>query len=361
MSQAQKHGLAGRRLLNVMENITSRAVPSFRHGLDSSLAMETFSIKPLERFDGISCSWYVNGDTRPYSPKRVFHCVQSNSTQAVKQLLVSVVIPASLYNQIDYQLIGVATRIMFAAFDNSSLFPSNLDVTQVIGCKFLGAKRNLNLTDPVLVSINLDPVRMKTHEVTPVVWDQFSNGGFGGWTTDYCQKLGQSRNLVKFTCSRIGYYGLRYDLNKNDQDMYHSKWHHPMIYISGGISGILIVLTQVIFASKRLILSMAYEMKHALLNTWITSCIQLYFYIFGIYQVGNETTCRIVAFLLHHLLISSLLWLLTGVYIIYCKVRKLFNIFEISQLEFFISKGMRNVFFIKVKLLKMLLDLSVWI
>ena len=100
MSQAQKHGLAGRRLLNVMENITSRAVPSFRHGLDSSLAMETFSIKPLERFDGISCSWYVNGDTRPYSPKRVFHCVQSNSTQAVKQLLVSVVIPASLYNQI---------------------------------------------------------------------------------------------------------------------------------------------------------------------------------------------------------------------------------------------------------------------
>ena len=143
--------------------------------------------------------------------------------------------------------------------------------------------------------------------------------------------------------------------------MYHSKWHHPMIYVSGGISGILIVLTQVIFASKRLILSMAYEMKHALLNTWITSCIQLYFYIFGIYQVGNETTCRIVAFLLHHLLISSLLWLLTGVYIIYCKVRKLFNIFEISQLEFFISKGMRNVFFIKVKLLKMLLDLSVWI
>ena len=143
MSQAQKHGLAGRRLLNVMENITSRAVPSFRHGLDSSLAMETFSIKPLERFDGISCSWYVNGDTRPYSRKRVFHCIQSNSTQAVKQLLVSVVIPASLFNQIDYQLIGVATRIMFAAFDNSSLFPSNLDVTQVIGCKFLGAKRNL--------------------------------------------------------------------------------------------------------------------------------------------------------------------------------------------------------------------------
>ena len=58
MSDAQKHGLAGRRLLNVMENITTRAVPSFRHGLDSSLAMETFSIKPLERFDGISCSWY---------------------------------------------------------------------------------------------------------------------------------------------------------------------------------------------------------------------------------------------------------------------------------------------------------------
>ena len=54
---------------------------------------------------------------------------------------------------------------MFAAFDNSSLFPSNLDVSQVIGCKLLGAKRNLNLTDPVLVSINLNHVKMKSNEV----------------------------------------------------------------------------------------------------------------------------------------------------------------------------------------------------
>ena len=170
MSDGQKHGLAGRRLLNVMENITTRAVPKFRHGFDASLAMETFSIKPLERFDGISCSWYENGDSSPYStrPKRVFHCVQSNQTQAVKRLLVSVVIPASLYNQIDYQLIpayGAATRLMFAAFDNSSLFPSNLDITQVIGCKLLGAKSNLNLTDPVIVSINIDRAKIRDHEV----------------------------------------------------------------------------------------------------------------------------------------------------------------------------------------------------
>ena len=168
MIEAQKHGLAGRRLLNVMENITTRAVPSFRHGLDSSLAMETFAIKPLERFDGISCSWYENGDSSPYSSQRIFHCVQSNQTQAVKRLLVSVVIPASLYNQIDYQLIpayGAATRLMFAAFDNSSLFPSNIDITHVIGCKLLGAKRNLNLTDPVMVSIILDEIKSKNHEV----------------------------------------------------------------------------------------------------------------------------------------------------------------------------------------------------
>ena len=154
-----------------------------------------------------------------------------------------------------------------------------------------------------------------------MVWDQYANGGFGGWTSDFCQKIGQSTNLVKFSCSRIGYYGLRYDVTfSHDEEEYQSKWHHPIVYVSGGISGILILLTLVIFASKRLILSMAREMKHALVNAWITSCIQLYFYIFGIYQVGSEPTCRIVAFVLHHLLISSLLWLLIGVYIIYCKV-----------------------------------------
>ena len=153
-----------------------------------------------------------------------------------------------------------------------------------------------------------------------MVWDQYANGGFGGWTSDFCQKIGQSTNLVKFSCSRIGYYGLRYDFIAHDEEEYQSKWHHPIVYVSGGISGILVLLTLVIFSSKRLILTMAREMKHALINTWITSCTQLYFYIFGIYQVGSEPTCRIVAFALHHLLISSLLWLLIGVYIIYCKV-----------------------------------------
>ena len=54
---------------------------------------------------------------------------------------------------------------MFAAFDNSSLFPSNIDITHVIGCKLLGAKRNLNLTDPVMVSIILDEIKSKNHEV----------------------------------------------------------------------------------------------------------------------------------------------------------------------------------------------------
>ena len=99
---------------------------------------------------------------------------------------------------------------MFAAFDNSSLFPSNIDITHVIGCKLLGAKRNLNLTDPVMVSIILDEIKSKNHEVSPVVWDQYANGGFGGWTSEYCKKIGKITNLVRFTCTRIGYYGLRY-------------------------------------------------------------------------------------------------------------------------------------------------------
>ena len=40
LHEAQKYGMACRRLLDVMENMTSNAVPAFRHHYDS-LAMET--------------------------------------------------------------------------------------------------------------------------------------------------------------------------------------------------------------------------------------------------------------------------------------------------------------------------------
>ena len=335
LNEAQRRGLACGRLLNVMENITDMAVPAFRHDYDSTLALETFFIKP--GFEGVSCAWYERQDYSPYSSKRVFHCMPNNhsiSSSPGKLVLASVILPASLSKHIDYQLIsspyssrdGQTVRLMMAAFDNSSLFPSQWMTSPVIGCTVIGSQRNLNLTDPVRASIQVDSDLRSLYDVTPVFWDQYAEGGFGAWNQDVCQIKGElviSKDLIEFVCSRVGFYALKYDLKGfSGVELMSSKWHHPILYVCGSIAGFLLLFTFIVFASKGVSVRMTYELRHAFMNLWLTSLLLLYFYLMGIYQVdsNHEATCRIVAFTLHHLMISSLFWILIGVFMIYDKV-----------------------------------------
>ena len=186
---AQRQGLACRRLLGVVDNITS-TVPSFKHqSADGGLAIESFQPSP-SHFGGLTCTWYST-DTptmtvpkigQRFSPKRVFHCAQSNKTvpSEGKKILASLVIPITLFQQL--KRAGVnrdfmesssrrssSAHLTFAAYSNSSLFPStkwktsvrNEDATKnnyvdepidtfVIGAT-LGDVGNFNLTEPVYV------------------------------------------------------------------------------------------------------------------------------------------------------------------------------------------------------------------
>ena len=213
--EAQKDGLACSRLLNVMENITKLAVPNFRHHAEK-LAMESFTIKPSQRFDGISCTWYESSFTMyRYSTRRDFHCAQSNKTihNPDKRLIISMVIPPSLYNHIDYQLLSSSysssyVQLMFAVFAQASLFPGlqmpAKDVP-VIGGRLLGSQRKLNLTEPVTISVATN------EKMTPVVWDHYANGGHGAWTSKPCTTIAHSNGILKFACSKLGYYSLLQD------------------------------------------------------------------------------------------------------------------------------------------------------
>ncbi len=171
----------------------------------------------------------------------------------------------------------------------------------------------------LLISFHLLDPGMADAEITPVVWDQFANNGFGIWRSDPCQVMWQSASLVKFNCTRIGYYGLKYDL-ANAGSKHVSIWHHPVLYFGCCVGGLLILLTLAIFASKFPMLRMALELKHVLVNLWACILILIYLYVMGIYQVDHEITCRIVSFALHNLTISSLLWILIGIYVIYYKI-----------------------------------------
>ena len=141
---AQRQGLACRRLLEVVDNITS-TVSSFKHqSADGGLAIESFQPSP-SHFGGLTCTWYST-DTptmtvpkigQRFSPKRVFHCAQSNKTvpSEGKKILASLVVPVTLFHQmkragVKREYMETSSRrdssahLTFAAYSNASLFPS---------------------------------------------------------------------------------------------------------------------------------------------------------------------------------------------------------------------------------------------
>ena len=140
---AQRRGLACKRLLGVVENVTS-TVPSFKHqSADGGLAIESFQPSP-SHFGGLTCTWYST-DTpamtvpkirQRFTPKRVFHCAQSNKTlpSQGKKILASLVVPVTLFLQLKRTGLGErldmtsrrksSVHLTFAAYSNASLFPS---------------------------------------------------------------------------------------------------------------------------------------------------------------------------------------------------------------------------------------------
>ena len=309
LSGAQRHGLACRRLLNVMDNITAVAVPAFKHRAQH-LAMYTHNLKPMEPFSGMTCTWYSIADDggmyhqRLPPSKKPFFCDQGLNAALTydkqQQVLVSVTIPKTLYRQIDFQPVATypsyageqsTVRLMFAAFVNSSLFPTTTESMEyesvssyIIGCQLLGSKRYFNLTDQIIITIRLkNNFEFAAREAQPVYWDQYSNGGYGSWNPKFCHILNKTKEMIKFSCSRLGYYGVRYLRSEHDPLLlakFASKWHHPTLYISGCISGLLILATIVAFAAKYPAIQMARELKHSFLNVCIFFLLQYFDIVF---------------------------------------------------------------------------------
>ena len=348
LNEAQMHGLACRRLLNVMENITTVMPAAFRHQIDT-IAIETFAIHPVPpRFsEGITCSWYES--TKYSVQQRIFYCEPGNQTlpnqyfaRSEKKLLASLTVPASFYNSIDYQLLSTssgyrsssastATQLMFATFVNASLFPSGEDDRQsighVIGCKIFGSQLKPNMSGPITITLIQHSAPEKP-VATPAVWDEYANGGQGAWALRPCfvqavEERGNDR-IIQFSCVKLGYYTLVEA--KNDPYIYlndaaNGKTHHPILYIGTCVSLILIFLTLVVVLSKYPVIEMAKELKTCLINAWTCSFITMYLYTLGIYE--TSFTCKIVAISLHLFSISCYVWIFSGVYVIYTKVSSL--------------------------------------
>merc|ERR1719376_1505481 len=373
MAKAQRRGVAGKRLLDVLENITA-IVPNFGYQTEL-LVIEGHSPSP---YDGLTCTWYSTDtptmvtEYQRFEPKRVFHCSQTGgggggkrpgppSNKGSKQILASVEIPLTLYQQIQRRGgVGAGGRtrgeLTIAAFANATLFPvqpsngpgdpaglyEEMD-TLVIGAVLGGAGQfgNFNLTeDPINVIIRgsdvistvlLNPMEGGGRVVEPVWWDQYANGGLGQWVPDFCTLRSARLSAVWFSCTRLGYYAYRIRqrsdassahggyINKHKIDFGYRP-HHPIVYASSVLCALLLALCVVAYSLCYSFITISRKLQHSLLNLWLCFGWILFLFVTGMHQTEHQMTCRFVGLFVHFLTLSSLLWIMCAVHIVYTKV-----------------------------------------
>jgi len=225
MASAQRRHRACARLLHAVANVTL-ALPDFQHQSNKVTAEARES--PLTPA-GTTCAWYDGGR---YPPTRsVFHCADASLSSAssypsgggdkTDALLAMVTVPGM--PNLRSEMPTKHSHMVFAAFSNSSLFPStsvvgSLDYSPVsdaivVGATFGGHTSFVGPTDmsrPVLVAIRTRKP-MDSRAVQPVWWDAAAEGGLGAWRAGPCSLrqdiLGAS--FVTFSCNRLGYYSFR--------------------------------------------------------------------------------------------------------------------------------------------------------
>jgi G protein-coupled receptor 125 len=346
-AQSQLRDHAMERLLHVVNNVTA-FLPSFQHHTNK-LAVEAYDIRPVN-FDGVTCTWYESLSTayQRFSPKRVFHCAETNKTLPTrgKVVLASVALPKSIYGQImsvhqQYEDDNKSRRdgrrnrnrnlLVFSTYNNATLFPTTVpeprfeDVSSlVIGVQHgeLHYEEFGNLADPV--NIVIQSAAIPDHpklQVQPVWWDASANNGFGSWRSDYCQLVEAKASLVWFKCWRLGHYGYRLMSPGLIYESHHARFrfHHPLVYIGSFCCIGLIVSAVVIYAISFHSIMISRKLKHALVNIWVASSSLVFLFVTGIHQTENDAVCKGVGVAAHYLTLCSLVWLVVSVSIIYKK------------------------------------------
>jgi len=73
MVMAQRHDQATKRLLDLLDNITS-TIPTFEHNGDN-IALRGQPLKPIH-FEGITCTWYLVASLESQKARKIFFCNQ---------------------------------------------------------------------------------------------------------------------------------------------------------------------------------------------------------------------------------------------------------------------------------------------
>ncbi|KAI2659684.1 Adhesion G-protein coupled receptor G2 [Labeo rohita] len=244
--------------------------------------------------------------------------------------LGSVVLPASLTQNLTAEQQRLASRVQFNFFQKSTFFQDKALGTRKLNSGILGSTvANLSISGlqkEVLITLrNTEPIPAN-YVASCVFWDFGLNDGSGGWNPSGCRVLNTSAEETQCACSHLTSFGILLDISKTPIDETNAKILTFITFIGCGISAIFLsitLLTYLAFGKLRkdipskiliqLCLALLLLNLVFLLDAWLA----LYPNAVGL--------CISTAFFLHYFLLASFTWMALEAVHMYIAIVKVFN------------------------------------
>ncbi|XP_052423466.1 uncharacterized protein LOC127966494 [Carassius gibelio] len=264
--------------------------------------------------------------------------IRSNPSMETEDVMVqvrstplgSVILPASLTQNLTADQQRLASRVQFNFFQKNTFFQDKALGERKINSGIVSSSvANLSISglqNKVLITLrNTGPIPAN-YVASCVFWDFGLNGGSGGWSKSGCEVLNTSAEETQCACSHLTSFGILLDISKTPISGLQADILTYITYIGCGISAIFLsftLLTYLAFGKLRkdipskiliqLCLALLLLNLVFLLDAWLA----LYPNAVGL--------CISTAFFLHYFLLASFTWMALEAVHMYLALVKVFN------------------------------------
>ncbi|XP_018410342.1 PREDICTED: adhesion G-protein coupled receptor G2 [Nanorana parkeri] len=247
----------------------------------------------------------------------------------------SVVLPASLLNDLSSVDKDIASRVQFNYFAKTSFFvdTSLTEKRYLVSNVISSSVANLtvtNLKQNVTVTLKTSP-HNESGVLQCVFWDFTKNSGNGGWSTEGCTvnsaTQNNNNNQTVCKCNHLTSFGILLDMTPNNQISPEDKLIMTFItYIGCGLSAIFLSVTLVTYIAfekirrdypSKILIQLCAALIGLNLTFLMDPWIALYSEIPGL--------CISVAAFLHYFLLVSITWMGLEAFHMYLSLVKVFN------------------------------------
>ncbi|XP_041106392.1 adhesion G-protein coupled receptor G6-like isoform X6 [Polyodon spathula] len=245
--------------------------------------------------------------------------------------LATLVLPATLLNNLSEAEIDSVSRIQFTFFSKTGLFQdqikNGLYLSSYVVASSVGNASISNLQDPVKIQIQHTHYQTKPNPVC-VFWDFTLQNDSGGWNADGCTVSSEStRNTTVCLCNHLTHFGVLMDISgtATQIDAKNTKILTIITYIGCGVSAIFsaaTLLTYIAFEKLR----RDYPSKILMNLSTALLFLNMVFLLDGwLATFEIDGLCIAVAVFLHFFLLTSFTWMGLEAVHMYIALVKVFN------------------------------------